>query len=205
MGDDPTKTDGNADTVTAPVPETVETPTQPAGDSAGLVSRVHGLTAEKGKLAKQVEALTKQNEDLKAKAMSEQEQATEKAVQEQLAPVTQRLESIETTLTAQFEEKAGRMTEDQRGLIPDGLPVEEKLRQADRVLAMTTTQPTPTKVGGPVAPQATEVETFTLEQFEAWQQLGGSPLLADKAKYQEQKEAMRAAYMGDRITGRKAT
>ena len=204
MGDDPTKTDGNADTVTAPVEATVEQPTQPAGDNAGLVSRVHGLTAEKGKLAKQVEALTKQNEDLKAKAMSEQEQAIEAAKQEALEPFKQRLDNIEATLGAQLTSKLEGMTPEQKALIPEGLTVEQQLVQADRVLTMTAT-PTPTKVGGPVAPQASEVETFTREQFEAWQLLGGSPVLADRAKYAEERDAMQAAYMGGRVTGLKAT
>ncbi len=204
MGDDPTKTDGNADTVTAPVEATVEQPTQPVGDNTGLVGRVHGLTAEKGKLAKQVEALTKQNEDLKAKAMTEQEAAIEAAKQEALEPFKQRLDNIEATLGAQLESKLEGMTTEQKALIPEGLTVEQRLVQADKVLTMTAT-PATTKVGGPVAPQATEAVTFTREQFEAWQLLAGSPLLADKAKWAEQKDAMKAAFLGGRVTGYKAT
>lgn len=199
MVDEP-KTDGNADTVTAPEPSTVQAQTQGTSESvSGVDSRIHGLTAEKGRLAKKIESLEAENAKLKQQSLTEQEMAVEKAKQEAIEPYKQRVQNIEATLVARLDEKLATMEPEQRALVPEALPIEERLAQADRVLTSMGKQPT--SIGGAINPQNEGPKTYTREQFESWQRLAGSPLAKDKAKWREDRDEMKAAYREGRVLG----
>jgi len=88
------------------------------------------------------------------------------------SPIKQRLESIEATLEASYQTKIAQLPDEWRGLVPDGMTVDQKLSHVDKLISTLVTQKNLT-LGAPANPgPATGKRTYTMAEI---RELGKDP------------------------------
>lgn len=206
MADGPKNTDGTGTTDTSTATPAAQPAPQPGSDTrvdTGLLSRVDGLTAERGRLRDDNAALKQQIEAMKAQQMSEQEKLVASARAEAVEVWKKEHHEPLATIAAQHEAYFARRLEEMKKAVPEErqpkaiehLPAFEQAQVYESIIA-SSGGPKSNSLGTTVNPQGdAKRDKVPYSEFVAWQQSASTDLKA----YEEQKKEMWTARQENRI------
>jgi len=208
MGDDlNTDVSGSVTPPAQPAAQTVTpTPSDTGGATKGLETRVHGLTAEKGRLTEQLGDLQRRYDELADKYKTDSERAIEQARRDaveqfkksEFEPVTTKATAYEARLDAQIASMKANIPD---GTLPEDFDSKDTVYKFDFLRALTAQQGhQPTQpVGQPVNPQGPQAKRVVPgTEFRAWQNTNMyNP--EQKAEYEAKKAEMMEAHREGRI------
>ena len=188
-----------ADVKTAPdevIPE--EITTQPS--DTGVQKRIDGLTAEKGRLATQLEAERQKNADLVEKHKTDDEKRLDEMVSAKVdaeyGSKLQRLENLEKELAVKRDKLLEQVPEGSRGMIDPDAAIERQITQAEGVLQLLKIETTVDPIqGGSNPPKAAAPDRYTWDEWQAYMQLAFN----DAPKFREKQPEMERAYREGRV------
>ncbi len=196
----PTNTDvvaADAKTATDEVtPE--EVTTQPS--DTGIQKRIDGLTAEKGRLATQLEAERMKNAELVEKHKTEDEKRLDEMVTARVdaeyGSKLQRLENLEKELAVKRDKLMESVPEERRGMIDPDATIERQITQAEGVLQLLKIETTVDPITGSGNPApAPAAQRYTADEWQTYMQLA----FTDAPKFRERQAEMEKAYREGRV------
>ena len=182
-------------------PETVTTQgvTTPPGDT-GIQKRIDGLTAEKGRLAKQLEAERQKVTDLVEKHKTDDEKRIDEMVTAKVdaeyGGKLQRLERLEKELTAKRDKIMESVPDKHRAMVDEMAPVETQIAQAEGVLRLLNMEQKLDPIHGSTnPPDVAGVQTYTWNDWQAWQELAYNNV----EEFRKRQPEMELAYREGRV------
>lgn len=195
----PENTDANVDgekTTTEPV--TPEVTPQPS--DTGIQKRIDGLTAEKGRLADQLETMRTDMEALKEKHKSDEEKRVDELVQAKVdaeyGGQLQRLENLEKELAVKRDKLLEGVPEEHRAMVDTSAAVETQIAQAEGVLRLLKLESTLDPISGSASPAPEPAaQRYTWPQYQEYMHLA----VTDVTKFREKQPEMEKAYLEGRV------
>ncbi len=184
-------------TTTEPVTPEVVT-TQPS--DTGAQKRIDGLTAEKGRLASQLETMRTEMDDLREKHKSDEEKRVDELVQAKVdaeyGGQLQRLENLEKELAVKRDALLKDVPEEHRAMVDSAAPVETQIAQAEGVLRLLKIEITPNPIKGDGNPApAAAAQQYTAAEWRDYMQLA----FVDAAAFREKQPEMERALQEGRV------
>ena len=190
MSDETKNTDGAAGADnTATVAGADKTQTQAPGATgvSGVDGRIAGLTAEKKRWQEKFDAAQLELNAEREKNKSEQEKLLDAARKDAVDtfkakehdPAIQRLQKIESTMFEHLAAKLGQLPDEYKALVPESLPLDEKLAHVDKLLT-TVASNKHMSIGGGVNPLGEgKKRTYTLAEI---REMGKDPKVWEEAR-----------------------
>jgi hypothetical protein len=181
MVDEP-KTDGTGITDTPTDKGTAQSPPPAGSDStatSGFEQRIHGLTAEKERAKTELEEMKQKYAELETKHKTDEEkrldgirqETRDQVIEAEVEPLKQRVADAEVALTTLLDTKMEQIPEAQRELVPETLPLHERLMQADRVLVSLGSGKGAPNLGGSMNPENDKPKIISGSEFNRWSKL----------------------------------
>ncbi len=195
----PNTTDANvAGEKTTTEPVTPEVTTQPS--DTGIQKRIDGLTAEKGRLADQLEAMRTDMEAVKEKHKSDEEKRVDELVQAKVdaeyGGQLQRLENLEKELAVKRDKLLEGVPEEHRAMVDTSAAVETQIAQAEGVLRLLKMETALDPITGSASPAPEPAaQRYTWQQWQEYTQLAYN----DTKAYREREPEMTRAYLEGRV------